>query len=129
MILLPNFLFLAMVAIFVGGRGHQIQLLKATTQGPSLPGLVQIGPVVSDKKIFTDSFAEFSIFSHGGHLGWQAGHRIQLLKETTQGPSLPSLVQISPVVSEKKIFLIFFLPNFLFLAMTAILVGGRGRRI
>ena len=35
----------------VGGRGPRIQLLKRTTQGPSLPSLVQIGPVVSDKKI------------------------------------------------------------------------------
>ena len=80
MILLPNFLFLAMAAILVSGRGNWIQLLKGTTQGPCLPSLVQIGPVVSEKKIFNDFFAEFSIFSHGGHLVWQAGSLDTTLK-------------------------------------------------
>ena len=70
---LPNFLFLAVAAILVGGRGLRIQLLKGTTQGPSLPSLVQIGSVVSEEKIFKEFFAEFSIFSRGGHLGWRAG--------------------------------------------------------
>ena len=46
-----NFLFLAMAAILVGGWGYRIQILKGTTQGPSLPRLVQIGPVVSVETI------------------------------------------------------------------------------
>ena len=37
------------------------------------PNLVPIGQAVSEKKIFKELFAEFSIFSHGGHLGWWAG--------------------------------------------------------
>ena len=158
-------IFFAEFSIFSHGghlgwrAGSSDTTFKGTTQGPSLPSLVQIGPVVSEKKIFNDFFAEFSIFSHGGHLVWQdfrlvvgynpergppkdhpsqvwsklakwfqrkkilmiflakfsifshmshlvggRGCRIQLLKGTTQGPSLPSLVQIGPVVSEKKIF-------------------------
>ena len=81
----------------VGGRGPRIQLLKGTTQGPSLPSLVQIGLVVSEKKIFKEFFAVAAILVGG------QGPRIQLLKGTTQGPSLPSLVQIGSVVSEEKI--------------------------
>ena len=50
-IFLPNFLFLAMAAILVGGRGRRIQFWKGTTQGPSLPSLIQIGPVVSEELI------------------------------------------------------------------------------
>ena len=126
---LPNFLFLAMAAILVGGRGRRIQLLKGTTQGPSLQSLVQIGPVVSEKKIFNDFLPNFLFLAMAAILVGGRGRRIQLLKGTTQGPPLPSLVQISPVVSEKKIFNDFFLPNFLFLAMAAILVGWGSRRI
>ena len=40
-----------MAAILVGGRGHPTQFWKGTTQGPSLPSLVQIGPVVSEEMI------------------------------------------------------------------------------
>ena len=90
-----------MVTILVGGQGHRIQLLKATTKGPSLPGLVQIDPVVSEKKIFNDFFPNFLFLAMAAILvgGW--GRRIQLVKGTTQGPSLPSLVHIGTVVSEK----------------------------
>ena len=80
MIFLPNFLFLAMAAILVGRRGPRIQLLKGTTRGPPLQSLVQIGSVVSEKKIFKEFFAEFSIFSHGGHLEWRAGSSDTILK-------------------------------------------------
>ena len=38
-----------MVAILVGGRGHQIQSLNGTTQGPFNQSLVLIGKVVSEK--------------------------------------------------------------------------------
>ena len=55
--------------------------------------------------------------------GW--GHRTKIWKGTTQGPFHQGLVPIGEVVSEKKI------KNncrILFLAMAAILVGGRGRQ-
>jgi hypothetical protein len=39
-IFLKKFLFLVTVAILNGGRGCRTQVLKGTTQGPSLPGLV-----------------------------------------------------------------------------------------
>ena len=118
-----------MEAILVGRRNCRIQLLKGTTHGPSLPSLVQIGPVVSEKKIFNDFFLPNFLFSAiAAILVGGRTRRTQLIKGTTQGPFLPSLVQTGPVVSEKKIFN-DFLPNFLFLAVAAILVGGRGRRI
>ena len=56
-----------------------------------------IGQAVSDKKIFNDFFAEFSIFSHGGHLGWRAGSSDTILKgdhlrtiPSKFGPNWPS---------------------------------------
>ena len=85
-----------MAAILIGGRGRRIQSWKGTTQGPFHQSLVQIGQAVSEKKIFNDFFAEFSIFSHGGHLGWWAGSSDTILKGDHQrtipakfGPNWP----------------------------------------
>ena len=44
-------LFFAMAAILVDGWGRRIQFWKENTQGPFLPSLVQIDPVVSEEKI------------------------------------------------------------------------------
>ena len=60
--------------------GHQIQFWKGTTQGPYQQSLVPIGQVVSEEKIFNYFFAEFSIFSHGSHLGWWVGSADIILK-------------------------------------------------
>jgi hypothetical protein len=40
-----------------------------------------IDPAVSEEIIFKWFFAEFSIFSNGGHLGWQPGSSDTILKD------------------------------------------------
>ena len=67
--------------------------------------------------------------AEGGHLGWRAGSSDTILKEdhprtipTKSGPNSPSSFR-------GEDFFMIFLPNFLFLAMVAILVGGMGHRI
>ena len=79
-----------MAAIFAGGKGHWIQSLKGTTQGPFNQSLVLIGQVVSEKKIFNDFFwPNFLFLAMAAILVDGRGRRIQLLKRTTKGPSLP----------------------------------------
>ena len=63
-----------MAAILVGGRGHRIQLLKGTTQGPFHQSLVLIGQVVSEEKIFNDFFLlNFLFLAMAAIFDWQAG--------------------------------------------------------
>ena len=72
-------------------------------------------------------FAEFFIFSNGGHLGLRPGSSDISLKDDPQRPFHPSLGPIWPVVSE-EIICKWFLSNFLFLVTESILVGFWGRR-
>jgi hypothetical protein len=44
------------MAILVGGLKFQTQFWKGTTQGPFQQSLVEIGSVVSEKKIFVFNF-------------------------------------------------------------------------
>ena len=72
-----------------------------------MPSLVEIGPVVLEKKIFKYFHYNFSI-SLLSPLG--KGHDPsfeQTLTPFTKGCSVQSLVEIGPGVLEKKIFLIF----------------------
>ena len=66
-------------AVLVGGRGLRIQFWKGTTQEPFQQSLAPLGRAVSEK-IFKHFFAKFSIFSHGGHLGWWTGSSDTILK-------------------------------------------------
>ena len=49
------FLFIVTAAILEKGRDRQPKFLLVTNQGPSKPNLIQIGLVVSEKKIFKES--------------------------------------------------------------------------
>ena len=62
-----------------------------------MPGLVEIGPVVLEKKTFEFCQCIFAI-SYLSHLFEQT------LVPFTQGCSVSCLVEIGPVVLEKKIF-------------------------
>ena len=55
------------------------------------------------RRFFKHFFLPNLLFGNGGPLGWLVGSSDTFLKGTTQGPSLPRLVQIAPVVSEEKI--------------------------
>jgi hypothetical protein len=92
-------------AILVGGLKCQTQFWKGTTQGSFQQSLVEIGTVVSEEKIFFCFHTPFFLF-----LAWQpswlevgiTGHNLR------RGPSKDhstSLVAISPVISEEKIFM------------------------
>ena len=90
-----------MSAALVGGWGHWTQFWKGTTSGPFHQSLVPIGQAVSDK-IFNDFFGQnFLFLAMAAILVGGQGRRTQFWKGTTQRPSLPSLVQIGLVVSEK----------------------------
>ena len=77
-----------MLKLFLADGGHlgwrvgssDTTFKRGLPEDLSLPSLVQIGSVVSEEKIFKEFFAEFSIFSHGGHLGWRAGSSDTILK-------------------------------------------------
>ena len=58
---------------------------------------------VSEEKIFKKCLPNVLFLAVAAILVVGRGLRIQLLKGTTQLQSLPSLVQIGPVVSEEKI--------------------------
>ena len=89
----------------------------------------QLAKQFSEKKIFNAFFAEFSIFSHGGHLGWRAGLSDAILKGDYPKTFPPKFGPNLPSSFGEIYFECFFFMNFLFLAMAAILIGGRGRRI
>jgi hypothetical protein len=66
--------------------------------------LVEIGSVVSEKIVFK-FHPPFSIFSLTDILVGSRDHRTHYWKGVIQGPFHQSLVAISPVVSEEKIFM------------------------
>ena len=68
----PLFLFLATVAMLVGGLDCLTHFWKGIIQGLSKQSLVPIGPVVSEMQIFKMS-SPFFIFSNSGHVGWRSG--------------------------------------------------------
>ena len=57
---------------------------KGATQGPFHQSLVPIGQISFREDFKWFYFVEFSIFSNGGHVGWERDHRIQFWKGTTQ---------------------------------------------
>ena len=63
----------AVVAILVGILKFRTQFWKRTTQESFQQSLVEIGSVVSEKKIFLISSPLFFYFELGGHLGWKSG--------------------------------------------------------
>ena len=72
------------------------------TQGCFVPSLVEIGPVVLEKKIFKFCQCIFTISSLSP-LGKGRGPSFeQIWIPFTQGCFVPSLVEIGPVVLEKK---------------------------
>jgi hypothetical protein len=80
------------------------QFWKGTIQGSFQQSLVEIGSVVSEKKIFFFIPSPlFSIFSLATILVGSQDHRTQFWKGATQGSFHQSLVAIGPVVSEEKI--------------------------
>jgi hypothetical protein len=52
----PPFSIFSLAAILVESRDHRTQFWKGTMQRPFHQGLVAIGPVVSEKKIFYVNF-------------------------------------------------------------------------
>ena len=52
--------------------------------------------------------ADFSIFSHGGHLGWRAGSSDATFKGDHPRTIPQKFGLIGQVISEEKIFKIFF---------------------
>ena len=82
-----------------------------------MPSLVELGPVILEKKIFKRSRFIF-IISQSSPLWKGRGPSFeQTWIPFTQGCSVPSLVEIGPVVLEKKIFkvvnLFLLFPNHL----------------
>ena len=77
--------------------------------GCTVAGLVEIGPVVLEKKIFKFCQCIFLLFCN--YLPLEKGGALHLKKNLipfTQGYFMPSLVEIGPVVLEKiLIFLLF----------------------
>jgi hypothetical protein len=67
--------------------------------------LVEIGSVVSEKKIFFNFIPPFSIFSLAAILVGIRDHWTQFWKGATQGSFHKRFVAINPVVSEEKIFM------------------------
>jgi hypothetical protein len=98
-------------AILVGVLKCRTQFGKRTTQESFQQSLVEIGPVVSEEKIFfkfhprffliciigqnrqkfkvhkKSPFEEISIFSHGGHLGYKT-----VLRDTTLKGDHPRII-------------------------------------
>jgi hypothetical protein len=70
-----------MADILAYGRGRRTEFWKGITERPFHHSLGPIGPAVSEEIIFKWFFAEFSIFSNGGHLGWRPGSLDTILKE------------------------------------------------
>jgi hypothetical protein len=92
-------------AILVRGLKSQTQIWKGTTQGSFQQSLIEIGSVVSEKKIFLNFIPPFSNFSLAVILVGCRDHRTQFWKGAIQGPFHQSLVAIGRVVSEEKIFM------------------------
>ena len=92
------------MAILVGGLKFQTHFWKGTTQRQFQQSLVEIGSVVSEKKIFVFNFIPpFSIFSLVAILVGSQDHRTQCRKGVIQRPFHQRLDTIGPVVSEEKI--------------------------
>jgi hypothetical protein len=67
---------------------------------------LEFGSVVSEENFFIINFIpHFSIFSLAAILVESRDHRTQFWKGSIQGPFHQSLVAISPLVSEEKIFM------------------------
>ena len=85
-----------------GGALYLNNLESPFTQGHFMPSLVEIGPVVLEKKIFKRCQFIFSI-SQLSHLWERSGHSFeQTWIPFTQEYFVPSMVEIGPVVLEKK---------------------------
>ena len=98
------FLFLATVAMLVGGLDCRTQFWNGIIQGLFKESLVPIGPVVSEMKIFKISSPFWIFLVTAAMLVGCRDCRTQLWKRITQGPFHQSLVLIGQVVSEEKIF-------------------------
>ena len=86
-----------------GGKASFVQTWIPFTQGYFVPSLVEIGPVVLEKKIFK-SYQFIFIISKLSPLWEGCGPSFQQTWiPFTQGYFVPSLVEIGPVVLEKKI--------------------------
>ena len=86
------------------GLKCRTQFWKGITQGSFQQSLVEIGSVVSER-IFLNFISPFSIFSLADILVGSRDHRTLFWRGTIQGSFHQSLVAISPVVSEEKIFM------------------------
>jgi hypothetical protein len=94
----------AVAAILVGGLKYRTHFWKGTTQGSFQQSLVEIGSVVSEKKIlFKVHPTLFPILSLAAILVGSRDHRTQFWKGATQEPFHQRMVAIGPVVSEEKI--------------------------
>ena len=98
--------------IKIGCGGHlgqrsemQEKFWKGTTQGSFQQSLVEIGSVVSEKIFFLISSPLISILSLAAILVGSRDHRTQFWKGAIQGQFHQSLVAISPMFSEEKIFM------------------------
>ena len=77
--------------------------LKRVTQGTFLGNYFKIGPTVSEK-IFKELLKKFNFVAMATRVFDGIKFCEQLLKRTSQGTFLPSLVQIGPAVWEEKMF-------------------------
>ena len=101
----PSLNYLVVMATrILNGNLQCLKIWKSTTQGTFLWNLVEIDPVVSEKKIFIDLVAMATTVHDGRPLF------LEICNRTTKGTFLWNLVEIGPVVSEKKIFKYF--PSF-----------------
>ena len=86
------------------GRALHLNNLESLIQGYFVPSLVEIGPVVLEKKIFKS--CQFIFINSQLSPLWEG--RGPSFEQTwfpfTQGCFVPSLVEIGSVVLEKKIF-------------------------
>ena len=78
--------------------------LKRVTKGTFLWNYFKIGPAVQEEKILKELLKKFCFFTMATTVFDGIKVCEQFLKRTSQGPFLPSLVQIGLVVWEEKIF-------------------------
>jgi hypothetical protein len=76
-----------MAAILVAGLTCRTQFWKGTTQGSFQKSLVDIGPVVSEEKIFLNFISLFSIFSLADILIGSRDHQTHFWKFAWNCPS------------------------------------------
>jgi hypothetical protein len=97
---IPLLLFLATVAMLVGGLDCRTQFLNGIIQGLFKQSLVPNGPVVSQMK-FLKFHPHFLFLVTAAMLVGCRDCRTKLWKRITQGPFHQSLVLIGQVVSEE----------------------------